>query len=102
MSITDPEAIRFTNEQIRPLAERFRNLYFELEALVPYWVDTIGSMIPNDPSELIEDGREDVTTLSGEDIGKFISEAVKFMNGIEEVGSLSAITKPCVRPLRSS
>ena len=100
MAITDEQVIRFANEQVRPKCEEMRNLYYELKGLTTYWVDTMGPLIANDPAEMIEDGRESVTQLSGADVYAFIMEGAKFINAMEETGVLSAIQKPCVRHLR--
>jgi len=101
MAITDPEAIRFTNEIVRPYCEKMRNMYWEFKALAPYWVDTIAAMVPNDPSEILVDGRDSDTELTGSDITNFIIEASNYMTAIEQAGVLSAIQKPCVRAFRS-
>lgn len=100
--MNDPEGIRFSNEQIRPLCERMRNMYWEFKALVPYWADTISGLIENNPADLIDDGREEVTQLTGEDVYNVISEMGQYIAAIEEAGVLSTITKPCVRPLVSN
>ena len=98
--ITDNEAIRFSNEQVRPKCEEMRNLYYKLKALTTYWQDTLSRIIPNDSNELLEDSRDDVTQLSGADIYNFIAEAGKFITAMEQTGVLSAIQKPCVRHLQ--
>jgi len=100
MAITDEQVIRFANEQVRPKCEEMRNLYYELKALTTYWTDTLSPLIPNDPTEMIEDGRSEVTQLSGTDVIGFIVEGAKFINAMEVEGVLSAIQKPCVRHLR--
>ena len=99
--ITDEEAIRFTNEIVRPYCEKMRNMYWEFKALTPYWIDTISAMVPNDVNEILVDGRDTDTELTGADITNFIIEASKYMAAIEEIGVLSIIQKPCVRAFRS-
>ena len=97
--ITNEEVIRFANEQVRPKCEEMRNLYYELKALTTYWTDTLSPLIPNDPAEMIEDGRNAVTQLSGADVIGFIVEGAKFINAMEVEGVLSTVQKPCVRHL---
>ncbi len=98
--ITNNEAIRFSNEMVRPKCEEMRKMYYELKAMVTYWQDTVSGIIPNDPGELLEDGRPEVTQLNGEDIYNFVAEGGKFITAMELSGVLSAIQKPCVRPLK--
>lgn len=98
--ITNNEAIRFANEQVRPKCEEMRNLYYELKALTTYWQDTLSGIIPNDAGEILEDNRDDVTQLTGEDIYNFVAEGGKFITAMEQSGILSAIQKPCVRHLQ--
>jgi len=99
MAITDEEVIRFANEQVRPKCEEMRNLYYELKGLTTYWVDTLTPLIPNDSAEMIEDGRNSVTQISGADIVGFVIEAANFITAMEVEGVLSTIQKPCVRHL---
>ena len=99
MAITNNEAIRFSNELVRPKCEEMRNMYYELKAMVTYWQDTVSGIIPNNSGEMLEDGRDDVTQLSGEDIYDFVAEGGKFITAMEQLGVLSAIQKPCVRHL---
>lgn len=102
MAITDNEAIRFSNEVVRPKSEAMRNLYYELKAMVTYWQDTISGKISNDAGEILEDNRPDTTELTGEDIYNFVAEAGKYITAMEQTGVLSAIQKPCVRHLQVS
>lgn len=99
MAITNPEAIRFANEQVRPYCEKMRNLYWEYKSLSLYWGDEISAQISDDPAEIVEDGRDTVTQLSGADVHAFVAEAAKFIQAMEQAGVLSAIQKPCVRHL---
>lgn len=98
--MNDPEAIKFSNEIVRPYCEKMRNMYWEFKALVPYWSDTISAMIPNDSNEILEDGRDSDTELTGEDLHNFVIEAAKYIAAVEELGVLSIIQKPCVRAFR--
>lgn len=99
MAITNPEAIRFSNEQVRPYCEKMRNMYWEYKSLAVYWADELAAQIPDDPAEIVEDGRDNATQLTGADVRAFVAEAVKFVQAMEESGVLSAIQKPCVRHL---
>lgn len=102
MAITDTEVIRFSNEVVRPKCEEMRNLYYELKAMVTYWQDTISGKVLNDSGEILEDDRDNVTQLTGEDIYNFVAEGGKFITAMEQSGVLSTIQKPCVRHLQVS
>lgn len=102
MAITDNEIVRFSNEQVRPYCEKMRNMYWEFKSLATYWADTIYEKTPNDPNEIVEDGRDTATELTGEDIHNFVAEAGKFIIAMEQTGVISTIQKPCVRHLQAN
>lgn len=100
MAITNPEAIKFTNEVIRPLAERVRAIKAIIDDATVKWAEVAG-VIPNDALEMLEDGREaqGISRLSGKDIRDFVAV----------VGAVHAampndavISKPTVRPIEVS
>ena len=99
MAITNEEAIRFTNEQIRPMAEKLRNLYYEAKALQVDWFNGMSVLIPNSVDEILMDERTDVSELSGADISNIITQLSTIITQFEGVGVLNVIQKPCVRPL---
>lgn len=94
--ITDPEVIKFANEQIRPLAEEIRAIKARLAAMQIKWEGGISSKVPNDGSILL-DGRasQGVSVLTGSDINQ---EVGNMIGTAEEVND-QIIEKPCVRPL---
>lgn len=99
MPITDPEAIRLTNEIIRPLAERMRNLIAELEA-AQEMVDRIMPTIPAD-STIVEDGREaeGVSVLTGLDIHGLVEiRGAILLLATPQARAL--VSKASVRPMR--
>ena len=100
--ITNNEAIRFSNEQVRVYSEKMRNMYWEFKALAVYWQNTISSIVPNDPAEILTDGREDATEITGEDIHNFVTNANNFIQAMEETEVLAETQKPCVRTFRSN
>ena len=99
MAITDPEAIKFVNEYIRPMCENIRYSNARGNDFAIKWVGLSGDF-PNDPAEIVEDGREasGVSRLSGADI-----QAVAFvfdaLLGDLDPTAQAIIQKPCVRPL---
>lgn len=98
-TITDPEAIRFVNEQIRPLAERLRAEMVLITSIETSWFAGLSSKFPNDAS-LVDDHRdaEGVSRLTGADINSLMSIAI----GMRNAGNTGIISKPCVRGLSVS
>lgn len=100
MAITDPEVIRFVNEEVRPIAETLRAVKIKSAAVVSRWfADGINSRCPNDSSAL-EDGREieGVSRLKGSDINSLVAQ----LANISSQYNSDIIELPCVRPLSVS
>ncbi len=95
--ITDPQAIKFTNEVIRPLCEQLRALKANIDAATFAWSGGISALVPNDANEALEDGRasEGVSRLSGADIRAVIT----ILGAVRSAVTDSTVSKPCVRPL---
>lgn len=56
MTITNPEAVKFCNEKIRPAADKYAQLYWRAKILIAEWnAAGIGTLIPN-TTEAIDDG----------------------------------------------
>jgi hypothetical protein len=101
--ITDPQAIRYTNEIIRPLAEVMRALKARIDAGMVTWYGTIAALVPNDSSPLA-DGREadGVSRLTGADINSFVAQLAAYKTALEQAGVPDVISKPCVRPIEAT
>jgi len=102
MAITDPQAIRFCNETVRPLCERTRALRADINAARAAYDAGIGDFFFNHGAEDVEDGREaeGISRLVGNDVLAFVAlllEDVK--NTLNEQGNAATIAKPCVRDL---
>jgi hypothetical protein len=93
-AIVDPEAIRFANEQIRPLCEKLRAIMVEITSIETSWFAGINAKFPNDISA-VQDNREGegVSRLLGSDINSVMSVAIAMRNA----GNTQIIAKPCVR-----
>lgn len=102
MAITDPRAIKFVNEQVRPMAEELRALKARVDAFMVDWFTEISTLIPNDSEEQLEDGREaqGVSRLNGEDINGLATVVQSIQSLLETAGYEARIAKPCVRPLQ--
>ena len=98
MSITDPEAIKFVNEYIRPMCETIRHMKVRGDDFALKWAE-LSADFPNDTS-VVEDGRdaEGISRLTGADIN---AVAVFFSTILGDIGTreMQVIAKPCVRPL---
>jgi hypothetical protein len=100
MAITDPEAIKFVNEYIRPMCENVRYMNARGQDFAIKWA-SIGSDFPNDPSEIVEDNRESqgVSRLTGADINAVAVVFSQLISDLSGITASSVISKPCVRPL---
>ena len=108
MAITDPRAIKFTNEVVRPLAERIRDVLEDVARAEQSWADEVGALIPN-TADVLEDGRdaEGVSRLTGAEINSLraVFVQIKNLRAGSAVTSLAnvdtRIGRACVRSLRS-
>lgn len=95
-NIVDPQAIKFCNEQVRPLCEEARALMARIDAMNTSWGAGINAMFPNDAS-LVADGRdaEGVSRLTGANI----QSVVGILLAIKTASNTQIISLPCVRAL---
>lgn len=98
-AIVDPIAIKFSNEQVRPLAEQLRALMVKITSVETDWFAGINTKFPNDAS-VVTDNRtaEGVSILTGADVNSFMSTAIAMRNA----GNTQIVAKPCVRGLSVS
>lgn len=96
MPITDPEAIRFANEQVRPIAEQLRALKVRIRAMQTSWFAGRNQAFPN-TSDPLEDGREaeGVSRLTGANVNSLVGIAIATADEIND----EIVSLPCVRPL---
>ena len=104
MAITNEEVIGYSNEVIRPLAEKLRALKAELDSATVTWFGTISANCPNDSNEVLEDGRssDGVSILTGQDIVSVVTVIQSLQTELDTAGVDNIISKPCVRPLSVS
>jgi hypothetical protein len=98
MAITDPEAIQFVNEYIRPMCENLRFMNARGADWAQKWAQ-ISSKFPNDTSA-VEDGREaeGISRLTGADINSVATVFASLLTIMDSTAQ-TVIAKPCVRPL---
>lgn len=100
--ITSAEAVRFSDEQIRPLAEKLRNLKAEVDAATVKWFGGTNALFPNDSSVLIDDrDKQGDTVLTGADVNNLVTQLLVYQTQLNQTGVADAVSKPCVRPLRT-
>ena len=99
MAITDPEAIKFVNEYIRPMCENIRYSNARGADFAIKWTGLSGDFT-NDPADMVEDGRdaEGISRLSGADINAVAAVFNQLLSDLTPQ-SQAIIQKPCVRPL---
>lgn len=99
MAITNPEAVRFVNEQVRPLCEKARALSAEILAMQTLWFGGLDAQFPNDATAL-DDGREGqgVSCLTGAQVQLAVGVLIAMLGQ----ANAEIIAKPCVRSLLAS
>ncbi len=100
--ITDPEAIAFVNESIRPLSEKVRALKAEIDDAMIAWFGGINSTIGSSVDDVLQDGREaeGVSRLNADDITGFVTVLQQIQTTLDAAGIQARVEKPTVRPLR--
>ena len=103
MAITDPRVVKFSDEQLRPISEKMRNLYYELKSMQTDWYNGISALCPAEADNMLEDGREDdgASRLSGNDVVGVMIQANEYIQQMEVAGVLGVIQKPCIQSMRS-
>ena len=96
--ITDPEAVRFSNEKVRVAADRLaRAYYFGKEVVSEWYAVSMASKIPNTTDVIIDgsavDGR---TTITGADVTNLITRLTELITEYEADSNakLNTVLKP--------
>jgi hypothetical protein len=104
MAIDNKEAIKFSNEVVRRFSESLGNLHCDLGCTISLWTDHMSSLIPDDSSEVIEDGRDTLYSPKGDEIHNQIAlmEALKAVfDSSTHSDAVSFMKKARVRPLKA-
>ena len=57
MAITNAQAVRFCNEEVRTVADKAAAYYWQAKAFLAEWnAQNLGAIIPNDANEIVVDG----------------------------------------------
>jgi hypothetical protein len=102
--ITNAEAIRFCNEQIRPLAESVRALKARIDACTVKWFGGINTTIGTSAGDAIADGREaeGVSRLTAADVTGLMTQLLAIQTTLDQAGVADVVEKPCVRTLQAN
>lgn len=97
--ITNPEAVKFCNEVVRPMAELARAFVAKTGAHSTEWFSGINSLFPNDASPVL-DGREDegVSRLTGANVNSLMGVLIAMAGQ----SNAEIVSKPCVRAIQVS
>lgn len=101
-AITNAEAIRFVNEQIRPMAERLRDLNALLDDTQARWFGGGISSFFSLGTDTVDDGRDSqgVSRLTAQDVTNLMTQIGTIVAQFDGAGVMDVINKPTVRPLR--
>jgi hypothetical protein len=86
MAITNPQAVTFCNEKIRPVADRYAQLYWFAKMVLTEWNSTgMSAIIPNQGGETVVDGSETDgrTPISGAHVNGMITNLQLLVNDLE-------------------
>lgn len=102
-NVSDPTAIKFCNENIRPVADQIAQLQTTLAVTLAAWsAKGMANLIPNDTS-VIEDGSpaDGRTSLTGVDINAFIG-LLETLQGMAtgQNSQMPTVLKIAVNPIR--
>ena len=100
--ITNPEALLFVRQYIRPLAERLRDLRAIIDDTKGQWTEGgLGAYFAGD-DDTVEDQREaeGVSRLTGKDVSDFGDVAIAVLTLLD--ADMPVVRKPTVRPLAVS
>jgi hypothetical protein len=101
MAITNPEAIKFTDEQIRPMAESVRGLKVRIDAAATKWLGGMSAIVGSKAEDTIEDKRDadGVSRLTSADVVAVMTQLLAIQNILDQGGVAGVIEKPCVRAI---
>jgi len=101
--ITNKAVINFSNEVVRPMSERIRDLKIDIdEALAQYFLAVSAEFAKAQTGDKVEDGRapEGINQLTKGDHANFITQLQALQTVLNGGGVMDVIRKPNVRKLR--
>lgn len=85
MAITNPQAVKFCNEKIRPSADRYAQLYWVAKIILTEWnAAGMATLIPN-TADVVEDGspNDGRTPITGAMVNGFKNNLQLLVNDLE-------------------
>ena len=95
--ITDPEAIEFSNQRIRPISEDMRALKNRIDSTVTRWFMGMDVTFGTSPNDVLQDERESDSDLTSADVTASMTQMIAYQAQLNEPGVAAVIEKPCVR-----
>lgn len=89
MPVTEPQAVRYSNEKVRVTADFFLTLYHTCKRLKLDWDNqNLAALIPNDDT-VIEDGStvDGRSPITGAMVHNIMNRAFEFTSSMEEGGN---------------
>jgi len=102
--ITNPIIVKFSNERIRPLAERVRNLKANIDDAAALWTTEVLPLLAgNVDGDILDDGRalEGITALTKKDIVDLVAVIGSIKVTLDVAGVMDTVRRPTVRPLKT-
>lgn len=96
--ITNAEAIRFVNDNIRPMAETVRDLKVQIDETATLWFSGINAAFSR-AADPVADGRdaEGVSRLDAADVTNLMTQLIAIQTTLDGAGVMDVVTKPTVR-----
>lgn len=88
--ITNPQAVRFCNETVRPLADAYASLYFAAKRAGAEWTaQGVDALIPN-TTDLIADGSavDGRTPITGANVRGLVTQIAALITDLEANGGV--------------
>lgn len=102
--ITNAEAVKFCNEEIRPLADQYAQLYWACKTVAEAWAARgMGTLIPNTADVIVDgsatDGRAQIT---GAKVNTFATSVTALIGDLEASANakLNILHQIAVNPTR--
>jgi hypothetical protein len=97
--ITDPRAVKFSDEVLRPLCEKMRGMKAEIDAALVEWNSQISPLVTGEDNLIDNRDPEGVSRLNGTDITNAVAQFIAYQTQLNTGGVADVIQKPCVRVL---
>lgn len=74
-NITDPQVLKWLAEEVRPMAERLRDVLIKLETMSDTWTNQMQALVASYVAgDVLEDGRPELRQVTKGDLSALLSE----------------------------